>query len=85
MYFYRNHLGPSASVIESTRAIVEARGSAETIAYFCAVLAGQRVRERRYRVDAQVLEDHLRAVEAARASLAAATTRYGLAPRACCA
>ena len=74
VYFYRNELGPSALLIESTRAMAETRGSAEVVAYFFAVLAGQHVRERRYRVDTQIVEEYRRAVEAARASLAAATT-----------
>jgi hypothetical protein len=74
VYFWRNELEHTAALIESTRPMVEARGSAETVAYFCAVLAAQHVREQRYRVDSQILEEHRRAVDASRASAAAATT-----------
>ena len=63
----RNELDRAAAVIESVRPLVEAVCGPEVVACFNIAQAQQHVRERRYRVDAQVLQDHRRSVAATRA------------------
>jgi class 3 adenylate cyclase/tetratricopeptide (TPR) repeat protein len=70
----RNDLERAAAVIESVRPLVNATCGPEVVACFCAALSQQHVRERRYRVDAQVLEQHRRSADVARA-LGPATIR----------
>ena len=67
VHFWRNELERAAAVIESVRPLVETTCGPEVVACFHIALAQQHVRERRYRVDAQVLEEHRRSVDAARA------------------
>jgi hypothetical protein len=61
----RNELERVAAVIESVRPLVEATCGPEVVACFYLAVAEQHVRARRYRVDAQVLEEHRRSVAAA--------------------
>jgi tetratricopeptide (TPR) repeat protein len=63
----RNELERVAAVIESFRPLVEATCGPEVVACFHLAVAQQHVRARRYRVDAQVLEEHRRSLDAARA------------------
>ena len=74
VHFWRNELERAAAVIESVRPLVETVCSPQVVACFNIALAQQHVRERRYRVDAQVLEDHRRSVAVARALGPATTT-----------
>ena len=67
VHFWRNELERAAAVIESVRPLVETVCSPQVVACFHISLAQQHVRERRYRVDAQVLEDHRRSVAVTRA------------------
>jgi len=74
VHFWRNELEPAAAVIERFRPLVEATCGPEVVNCFCLALAQQHVRARRYRVDAQVLEEHRRSAATARA-LGPATIR----------
>jgi hypothetical protein len=71
VYRWRHELRRGAALIESTRPLVEARGSQEALAHFYWALAMQHLAERRYRVDHEVIGEYRRAMEAARASAAA--------------
>jgi tetratricopeptide (TPR) repeat protein len=81
VYGWRNELERSASLIESARPLVEARGSGEVAAYFFAALADQHLREQSYRVNAQVIAEHRRAAEA---TWAPATSKFTHAARRRC-
>jgi tetratricopeptide (TPR) repeat protein len=67
VHLWRNELERVAAVIESFRPLVEATCGPEVVACFYLAVAQQHVRARRYRVDAQVLEEHRRSAAAARA------------------
>jgi hypothetical protein len=67
VHFWRNELERAAAVIESVRPLVATVCSPQVVACYHIALAQQHVRERRYRVDAQVLEEHRRSVAVARA------------------
>ena len=62
-----NEVERAASILARTRSLVEARGSAMAVADFYRCLSLQHLRERRYRVDPEVVEDHRRAARAAQA------------------
>ena len=62
-----NELRRAASVLATVRPLVEAKGSAMAVAYFYSCLSQQHIRERRYRVDAEIVEEHRRAANAAHA------------------
>ena len=55
----------NAALIESVRPLVEARASPQVVFRFHQALAFQHLRERRWRVDEQILDELQRAVEAA--------------------
>jgi class 3 adenylate cyclase len=74
VHFWRNELERAAEVLESVRPLVEAVCSREVVACFNIQLAQLHVRERRYRVDTQVLEEHRRSVALTRALGPATTT-----------
>ena len=57
IYAQRDELDRCAALIESARPLAEARGRGEFAGCFYACLAMQHLRERRYRVDEQILEE----------------------------
>ena len=63
VHLWRNELERAAALIESVRPLVEASAADEVVACFYVALALLHVRERRYRVDAQILEEHRRAAD----------------------
>ncbi|HUC14312.1 MAG TPA: AAA family ATPase [Acidimicrobiales bacterium] len=67
VHFCRDELERAAEVIESVRPLVEEVCSPEVVACFHLAQSRQHVRARRYRVDAQVLEEHRRSVAVTRA------------------
>ncbi len=62
-----NEVERAASILASVRALVEARGNAFAAAIFHRLLSRQHLLERRFRVDADIVEDHRRAANAAQA------------------
>ncbi len=62
-----NDVERAASILARARPLVEARGSAMAVADFYRCVSKQHLRERGYRVDPEVVEDHRRAVKAAQA------------------
>ena len=83
VHFWRNELERAAEVIESVRPLVEAVYGREVVACFNLALAQLHVRERRYRVDAQVLEEHRRTLAVTRALGPATTTEPNESQRCC--
>ena len=83
VHFWRNELERAAAVIESVRPLVESICSREVVACFNLALSQLHVSERRYRVDAQVLEDHRRAVTVTRALGPATSTEPNEGQRCC--
>jgi hypothetical protein len=67
IYAQRNELARRAALIEGARHLVEARGSGQLVAFFYGAKALQRLRERRYRVDEQFVEELRRCIEALQA------------------
>jgi eukaryotic-like serine/threonine-protein kinase len=67
IYAHRNELERCAALIEAVRPLAEARASGQVAAFFYRSLAGQHLRERRHRIDAQILTEFQRAVDAASA------------------
>ncbi|HXW82372.1 MAG TPA: hypothetical protein VEJ84_22940, partial [Acidimicrobiales bacterium] len=62
-----NELERAASVLASVRPLVDARGNARAVAGFYRLLAMQHILERRYRIDAGVVEELRRAANAVQA------------------
>jgi class 3 adenylate cyclase/tetratricopeptide (TPR) repeat protein len=62
-----HELERAASVLASARPLVDARGSAIAVVGFYWCLSRQHIFERRFRVDAEILEEHRRAANAAQA------------------
>jgi len=83
VHFWRNELERAAEVIESVRPLVEAVCGREVVACFSLALAQQHVRERRYRVDAQILEEHRWSVAVTQALGPATTTEPNESQRCC--
>ena len=66
-YDARNQLERGADLIAKVRPLVEARASSLLVAYFYGALALLHMRERRWRVDAQIVDERWRAADAASA------------------
>ena len=67
IYDARNQLERGADLIAKVRPLVEARASSLLVAYFYGALALLHMRERRWRVDAQIVDEWRRAADAASA------------------
>jgi tetratricopeptide (TPR) repeat protein len=67
IYDERKEVERCAALIEGARRLMEARGSAEVVMMFYGALTTQHLRERRYRVDEQILEEVRRHADAASA------------------
>jgi DNA-binding SARP family transcriptional activator/tetratricopeptide (TPR) repeat protein len=65
IYSQRDELDRCAALIESARPLAEARGKGVLAGEFYGALAVQHLRERRYRLDEQILEELRRTVDAA--------------------
>jgi tetratricopeptide (TPR) repeat protein len=73
----RNEVERVSALIDNVRPLVEARGDAGSVSKLYSVLADQHLLERRYRVDAQIIEEYQRAVDVARTWVAASSTSGG--------
>ena len=71
IYDARNQLERGADLIAKVRPLVEARASSPLVAYFYGALALLHMRERRWRVDAQIVDEWRRAADAASAPVPA--------------
>ncbi len=67
IYGARNQLYRGADLIAKVRPLVEARASSPLVASFYGALALQHMRERRWRVDAQIVDEWRQAADAASA------------------
>ncbi|HTW10910.1 MAG TPA: AAA family ATPase, partial [Acidimicrobiales bacterium] len=62
-----NRFERASSMLASLRLIVDARGNAMAVALFHRIVALLHIRERRYRIDAGIVEEHRQAAKAAEA------------------